>query len=130
MSLRTDERSWLIYDDESVGAVVRGMEAYALSVTGQKLARHPDQKIRAIGTMMVRLGEQRGFEMLKNDGAQGVAAEWFTMLGAYLAGVQHDVVKREEALDELHAVVFQLDHRGRVAGTRGPGTIREALRGG
>lgn len=129
MSLRTDERSWLIYDDESIGAMTRGLESYALSVTGQKLARHPDQKIRAVGNMMVRLGEQRGHEMMKNGGAQEVALEWFLFLGAHLAGMNHDEIKCQEALDELHAVCFRLDARLQSAGTVGPGLVRMAGRG-
>jgi hypothetical protein len=129
MSLRTDERSWLIHDDDSIGAVVRGLEAYALSVTGQKLSRHSDKRIRAIGSMMVRLGEQRGHEMLRNDGAQREAVEAFALLGTVLAGVPHDPVKAESALDELHAVVFRLDQKAQIAGVQGPGTVRQAMRG-
>ena len=129
MSLRTDERSWLIYDEESIGAVTRGLEAYAMSVTGQKLARHPDKRIRAIGNMMIRLGEQRGHEMLKNDGSQREAIEAFALMGSHLAGVPHDEVKCAVALNELHATVFRLDQKGQIAGTRGPGTVRKALRG-
>lgn len=129
MSLRTDERSWLIYDDESIGAVVRMLEAYSMSVTGQKLARHPDKPIRAVGNMMLRLGEQRGHEMLRNGGAQREAVEAFALLGSHLAGVPHDEVRCAQAVDELHAVVFRLDQKGQVAGMTGPGMVREALRG-
>ncbi len=127
--LRTDERSWLVYDDESIGAVARGLEAYALSVTGQKLARHEDQRIRSVGHMMVRLGEQRGHEMLQNDGAQRVAMEELSMMGAHLAGIVHDEIECWKALDELHATVFRLDSRLKSAGSVGPGVHRVAGRG-
>lgn len=129
MSLRTDERSWLIYDDESVGAVVRMMEAYAMSVTGQKLRRHPDQKIRAVGAMMIRLGEHWTWEGLQADGAKKEAVEAFALLGAHLGGKPHDEFKCHAALDELHAVMFHLDKRAKEMGMRGPGVIREAVRG-
>ena len=129
MTLRTDERSWLIYDEESIGAVVRMMEAYSMSVTGQKLRRHPDIKIRAIGNMMVRLGETRGSEVLKLGGIPAQAAEHFALLGAHLAGIPHNEIKCQKALSELHAVVFHLDSRAKGIGTRGPGTLRQLVRG-
>lgn len=128
-SLRTDERSWLIYDDEVIGAVVRGLEAYALSVTGQKMSRHPEQTVRAVGTMMIRIGEERGRQMLSNGSAQGVVMEWLALLGAHLAGVPHDKIKCTQALDELHGAVFHLDKRVNAAGVRGPGVHRIAVRG-
>ena len=129
MSLRTDERSWLIYDDESLGAFARVLEMYSLSVTGQKLARHPDQRIRAIGTLMVRIGETRGVEMIRNDGAQRVAVEHMVLFGAFLAGLPHDESKLDEALNELHSLAFRLDSRANSAGIAGPGVHRLAVRG-
>ena len=129
MSLRTDERSWLIYDEEVIGAAVRMMEAYALGVTGQKLARSEDVRIRAVGNMMNRLGQTRGAECIRNGGVQGEAAVAFVMLGSHLAGMPHDEVKCAVALDELHAIVFRLDQKAKSTGTKGPGAVRQALRG-
>lgn len=129
MSLRTDEKSWLIYDDESAVAVIRMLETYAMGVTGQKLARHPDQKIRAIGTMMVRLSETRGMLALQEGGAKAEAVEALVLLGSHLAGRPHDEVKCAKALDELHAVVFHVDSRAAGMGTKGPGVLRRLVRG-
>lgn len=129
VTLRTDERSWLIYDDESIGAVVRMLEAYALSVTGQKMMRHPEIEIRAVGNMMLRLGETRGAECLQEGGAKGVAAQHMALLGAHLAGIVHNEIQCRKALTELHAVVFRLDQKARTTGTKGPGSFRRALRG-
>lgn len=129
MSLRTDERSWMIYDEESIGAVVRMMEAYAMSVTGQKLRRRPEIQLRAMGEMMIRLGEQRGWEASREDGVNKEAMEHFSIIGAYLAGQTVDPVRLTTALDEIHAAVFRLDQKARSAGMQGPGRIKELVRG-
>lgn len=129
MSLREDERSWMIYSEESVGAVVRMMEAYALSVTGQKLRRHPDQKIRAMGEMMIRTGEHRGWEAVNAGGVREEAANAFALLGAHVSALPHDEVRCAKALDELHATVFRLDQKIQSAGSKGPGALRQLVRG-
>lgn len=129
MSLRTDERSWIIFDEESIGAVVRMMEAYALSVTGQKLRRHQDQQVRAMGEMMVRMGEHRGWEAVNAGGLREEAAQHFALLGAHVSGLQHDETRCKKALDELHAVVFRLDQKMKVAGSKGPGALQTLVRG-
>lgn len=128
-SLRSDFRSWLIYDEEVTGAVARGMEAYALSVTGQKLARHPDSAIRGFGNLMVRIGEQRGLDMLDKGGASEVAFKWLMFLGVHLNGGQHDEVKCAQALDELWGNAFHVNSRVTNAGIIGPGVHRQAVRG-
>jgi len=127
--LRTDERSFMIYDEEVLGAVTRGLESYALSVTGQKMARHPDPEFRGVGSMMLRIGEQRGHEMLKNDGAQKVTMEILTLMGAHLAGIGHDEIRCAAGMNELWGAVYYLDRRVSSAGIAGPGVHREAVRG-
>ncbi len=129
-SLRTDDRSFLIYDEEVLGAVARGLESYAQSVTGQKMSRHPDPRIRGIGNMMLRIGEQRGHDMVMGDNeAQKTTMNWLLLMGAYLAGVPHDEIKREQALEELWGTVIYLDSRVMKAGIAGPGIHRIAVRG-
>lgn len=127
--LRTDERSWMIYDEESIGAVIRAAEAFALSVTGQRLARHPDQRVRAVGNLMVRVGEHRGWEMVRNDGAQGEAQRLFSQMGCYLAGMPFNAADLTTALDQLHAAAFRIDQKAQSAGVHGPGTVRVGVRG-
>lgn len=126
MSLRTDERSWLIYDDESVGAFVRALEAYALSVVGQRLSRRPEVQLRAVGNLMMRIGEQRGWEMMKNDGAQREAVELLSRMAAHVAGLNVDDL---QMLEDVHALAVWIDRRARNAGMAGPGVVREAVRG-
>lgn len=129
MTLRTDVRSWLIDGDEQFAAMRRALEVYALSTKGQQLARHPDVRVRAVGSLMVRLGETQGREMMDGDGAGGVAVRWLSLLACHVSGVPHDEVLCARALDELHGLAVQLDHRADSAGRRHPGVLGAMVRG-
>ncbi len=129
--LRTDERQWLIYDDESLGATMRGLEAIALSVCGGALARHRVQQVRAIGHFMRRVADTRFAEMERNDGAQQVVARHLRTIFRWLELDQRGLATPPPtaALDEIHAATFRLDSRAQSAGVVGPGVHRVAARG-
>lgn len=125
--LRSDERQWLIYDDESVGALGRGLEVMAMSMTGQMLAKHQLKPIRAMGNFMLRIAESRAAEMMRNDGAQRVMIEHLSKVMTFLAG--HSAHIPELEIDELWAVTFHADRRAKAAGIQGPGAHRLIVRG-
>lgn len=132
-SLRTDDRQWLIYEagDGKVGALIRGLEAMALQMTGRMLAKHPINGVRGIGHFMLRVSEARLRTMLKAGGAAAVVVKELSLVMAWLANAKRtpwtpDVAR---ALDELYALTTHVDSRAMAAGITGPGTIREAVRG-
>ncbi len=49
--LRSDPRQWLIYDEETQGAMVRGLETMALQMVGQTLVKNKDRQVRAMFNM-------------------------------------------------------------------------------
>ena len=130
-SLRTDERQWLIYEagDGKVGALIRGLEAMALQMAGQTLAKHPVDGARAIGHFMLRVSEARLRSMLKHGGAQAVVVKELSLVMNWLAQRTPWSPDVKRALDELYALVVHVDSRARSAGIVGPGHIREAVRG-
>lgn len=128
-SLRTDLRQWLIHGEEQETAAFRAVEMFALSVTGQRLARHPDERVRALGTVMTRIGEARGRVMLDGDGAGAVAVRQMSLVGVWLAGGPVPEVDLAQALSELQALMVRIDSRVASAGIRGPGHIRAGVRG-
>lgn len=111
MTLRQDERQWLIYQEESVVPAVRALEVFAMLIAGPVLSKHPEQSMRALGNMMMRLGEHREESMLANDDAAGkhVAAILGSLVGA---------VNADEAKDELHAAMYWLDSTLKQAGIK------------
>lgn len=125
MGLRTDSRQWLIYDDDTLGAVVRMSEAACLSIVGQRLARHPDIELRALGNLWMRMGEQRTMSHILDDSQLGEAARAMTeaMRYAFNGGPKPAV------LDELHAAAYRIDDKATGAGVVGPGVVRELVRG-
>lgn len=122
MTLRQDERQWLIYQEESVVPAVRALEVFAMLVAGPVLAKHPEQSMRALGNMMMRLGEHREELMLANNETAGrhVAA----ILGS-LVGVGN----ADEAKDELHAAMYWLDSTLKQAGIDTGSWMAEAALG-
>lgn len=130
--LRTDERQWLIYDDETLGAVMRGLEAIALSIVGRSLQRNRVEAVRAIGHFMGRVADARFAEMERNDGAQQVAARHLRTIFGWLSRQQAtglDLPAPQAELDQVYASVFRLDSRAQSAGVVGPGVHRQAVRG-
>lgn len=127
--LRTDERQWLIYDDESLGAVMRGLEAWSLAVAGNLLKADQTDELRGMGNFMDRVAGARLSEMKANGGAQEVVADWMLLISKYAAGKTPLTPDIQRALDELHAAVYRLDSRANGAGLTGPGVHRLAVRG-
>lgn len=130
--LRSDSRQWLIYDDESLGALIRGLEAYALHVCAGPMVRHRNIAVRGVGTLMQRVANTRIDEMRKAGGAQQVVVGHLEKIFRWLASEQAGRIHLPEPvdeLDEIYAAAFRLDSRARTAGFRGPGVHREAVRG-
>jgi len=126
MSLRTDIRSWLIYDEDSIGAVFRALETAALAGTGHRLASHEAIEVRAVGNVMKRIAATRIRTAKKEGGVRWEAMEKMTKLMMYAFG---QAPPNAEALDELHATVFRIDQRLNSSGSVGPGVHREGVRG-
>lgn len=129
--LRTDERQWLIYDEEVLGAVMRGLEAFALHLAGGPLTRHRVGAVRAIGHFMRKVSDARLREMEKNGSAQEVVVEHIRRIFIWLGQEQNSglALPEPEGLDEIHAAVVRLDSRAKSAGVVGPGVHRLAVRG-
>ena len=128
-SLRTDERQWLIYDDESLGAVMRGLEAWALKIAAQLLMPNRVDGLRGVGHFMDRVADARLRHMKKNGGAQEVVADWILLISRWAAGKSLETPEVTRALDEIYAATTRLDSRAMSAGIVGPGTHRIAVRG-
>ena len=127
--LRTDERQWLIYGDEQVGALIRGLEAMALTMTGQTLRNTQLMPLRGLGTLMCRVADARFEAMYRNDGAQRVVVDHLRKVMAAMAGWTHWTPDALNALDELHATQTHTDSRAAGAGVLGPGHVRQTVRG-
>lgn len=130
MTLRTDPQ-WLIYDEASVTAAVRGLETLALMLVGPALANHADIELRALGNVAEKVADARLRYMLglmenskPTDEEHVVAAHVVRILG-YLNGDS----KPTESLDELWASVVWLDNEVQGSGVDGPGWEREVVRG-
>ncbi len=129
-SLRTDDRQWLIYEtDGEVGALTRGLEAMALQMAGQTLARNRIDALRGLGHHMIRVSDARLRTMLKNDGAQAVVVRHLQRLMRVASGKALWDSACTRALDELYALTVHTDGRAMAMGIVGPGTLREAMRG-
>ena len=132
MTLRTDERQFLIYDDEVIGAWMRGLEAWALMVFSQRLRQvGPDRNraLNGIATFAGRVANQRIVEMKRNGGAQEAVADWVLLISKWAAGKSPYTPDIHRALDEFHGVTTHLDSRVNGAGMQGPGVHRQAVRG-
>lgn len=130
--LRTDERQWLIYGDEQMGAVIRGLEAWALMLLGTKLRNTGPDRIKAlngIGAFCQKVADERLVEMKHNGGAQEAAADWILLVSKWAAGKTPFTRDIARAVDELHAVATHNDSRGSNAGMNGGGVHRQTIRG-
>ena len=128
--LRSDDRQWLIYDDEALGAVMRGLEAWALAVCGNMLENHHHDPLRGIGSFMKKVANQRLVLMKRTGGAQEATADWVLLISKWAADKTPWTSDVERALDEFHAAVYRLDSRVNGAGVVAPvGVHRQAVRG-
>ncbi len=132
MTLRTDERQWLIYDEEVLGAYMRGLEAWALMVFSQRLRQTGPDRNRAlngIATFAGKVANQRLKEMKRNGGAQEAVADWILIVSKWAAGKSPMTPDIARGLDEFHSVSTRIDSRVGGAGVLGPGVHRQAVRG-
>lgn len=132
--LRLDERQQMIYNDPAQGAVVRGMEAWALKVLGTRLRDSSAGRIKALnglGAWCQRTADGRLRGMQKAGGAHAVVADWILIVSKYAAHSRTQPMTPDvaRALDELYQTAFYIDHRVGAAGTEGPGVHRAAVRG-
>lgn len=126
MSLRTDVRSWLIYDEDSIGAVFRALETAALAGMGYRFKDHKSIEVRAVGNVMLRIAATRVRTAKREGGVRWEAMEKMTKVIAFALG---QAPPNAEALDEIHATVFRIDQRLNSSGSVGPGVHREGVRG-
>lgn len=123
MTLRQDERQWLIYQEDSVVPAIRALEVFAMLIAGPVLAQHPEQSMRALGNVMMRLGAAREESMLSNAEYETAGKHIAVILGSMVGAVNAD-----EAKDELHAAMFWLDSTLKQAGIKG-GWVADAAMG-
>lgn len=132
MSLRLDSRQQLIYHDDAYGAVIRGLEAWALMVFGTRLRdkrKDRNKHLNGIGAFCQKVAGQRIHEMKRNGGAQEVVADWVLVVSKWAAGKSPYTPDVERALNEMYWTVFKLDSTINGAGVLGPGVPRAAVRG-
>jgi len=128
--LRSDPRQWLIYDEETQGAMMRGLEIMALQMVGQTLKRNPEAKVRAIGHVMLNVADARLRDAAREPGSiRDTVIKHLARIMGWLSRRGPIDVDTAVALDEVHAVLYQLDHRFRSAGIRGGGRLRDLVRG-
>jgi len=127
MGLRQDVRSWMIYDDEVLGAVYRAMETASLSMVGQQLAHHPDIEMRGIGNCMMRIASVRIAESRDNEAQTEAMMAMGAVMNYAMGQIGKDNVAK--AVDEIYASAFRMDQVMKVAGSKGPGIIRVGTRG-
>ena len=133
MALRTDDRSWMIYDPESVAAVFEALNAAALVMFGAWLQRpSPNvptemaEHLGNIGTILYKIGEARqeiNAGLAPNDVPDKLVyaqrlwnkiAVWRKDPGTgHLAAVIR-------AADDLSAALTYLDQRTMETGTNHP----------
>lgn len=124
--LREDPRQWIIYHEAAQEAVVRAIQTAALQMVGQHLAKHPEMQVRAIGTLMLKMADVGVRTAFAHGGDRQTAMEH---LSKTLAHVYGQAPIPLEALDDLWATVYQIDHRMNSAGIRGTGFLRDLIRG-
>jgi len=126
--LRDDPRQWLIYQDEQQGAVMRALETAALQIVGQALAKNADPQVRPIGNVMLKVADARLRGGFNAGGYRQRALEYLAKITNWISA-PNSMPRPDVALDELHAVLYQLDHRMNSAGINGTGFLREIIRG-
>lgn len=132
MTLRQDERQWLIYQETPVVAAVRGLEALCMHIAGQWLAQHPDVELRALGNVAQSLAQVRvrfGLGMMAGhevpDELMAATGHVVAILGYLADGRDRPTVEESE----MHAAAYWLDSTLRRAGVAGDGWFRELARG-
>ena len=127
-TLRTDDRQWLIHQEENVTAGMEAIEIMALTVTGSLLANRPEVELRAIGNIMSTWADarQRTLDGEEASDLEQTAVLYATDILDWMGG-QGD--EPNDALSELHAVAFAFDSQLSAAGIDGEGWYRTLARG-
>ena len=130
-SIRLDERQWMIFDEESVTAVVGAVEALLVGLGAAALRDHADQQVRAIGAFGEKLAETR-LAHWSGQLAGLEPSEVQKQLVAHLYAVSAYLVdegeRPETALDDIQAALVWIDKRAKGAGVVGDGWYREIVR--
>lgn len=127
VTLRTDLRQWLIYDDDAAYATADALDALAYRFTGAALSQHEDIELRAVGNFMLKVAEVRE-KRLSGEDATKIELAAITHIAAilqYMVGGP----KPEEALSEVQAVVFAIDSKVNASGTRSTSAMAGLVRG-
>lgn len=131
MSIRKDNRQWLIYDEETVRAVEGAVEIFLMGLGASMLINSEDIALRATGHAGLRVSRTRHELWAGRRGGlapseiQIQLAGYLDMILAWMAG---EGQRPDDALDEIHAAMVWLDKRARAAGVAGDGWYREAIR--
>lgn len=128
-TLRTDDRQWLIHQEENVTAGMEAIEIMALTVTGSLLANRPEVEMRAIGNIMMRWADARQRTLSGEEASdlEQAAVSHATDILDWMGGQGGD--EPDQALSELHAVAFAFDSQLQNAGITGEGWYRTLARG-
>lgn len=126
MTLTTDHARLLAYR-RAVRSLAEGMIAPALT-------RHPDIRVRAIGSLLSRLHETEvRWSLGLADGPDKPDehdVEAFTNMVRVVQHLFDPSYPAEDSLEAIHRFCLDYDSRSRVAGSRGTGEFREHLRQG
>ena len=110
--LRDDGRQWLIYGSPQQEAIVKGVEAMGLMMTGMHLAGNPMREVRATGNFMIKIGQSRIQGAIDAGGYRHIVMEYLVQVMQFAAG--NAPPPSAKVLDELHALVFQTDTEQRL----------------
>ncbi len=130
MTIRADQKQWLIYQEEQVTGVVKAVETILIALGAATLMDHSDIAIRAIGNFGERLSETRIAHMagqlqgLDSSDSEKQLVTHLLAISAFLAGGD----RPEMALEDVHAALVWVDKRANEAGVVGPGWYREIIR--
>lgn len=135
MRLRTDERGWLITATTTLRATVRALESLAMAYTGAHLSRHPDIRIRAVGSLLSRLSEARmrwGKGLVATDpefAPTEAEQRAYTVLEKLISYLGDPTVDAEATLEEFWAACVRIDQELKRSGVAGPSPFQELARG-
>ena len=130
MSVRQDDKQWMIYQEEPVTDVVAAIETFLSGIGAAFLKNHEDIVMRAIGSFGESLTQTRLTHMngqlgdLPSTEMQKELVSHLIAISGYLAGDD----RPDEALDDIQAALVWLDKRSKAAGVVGPGWYREIVR--
>ena len=129
MTLRHDDKQWLIYEEAPVAAAVKAVEVLGLITAGTVLKESPEVEVRAVANLMLRWADARVKTMGAGDEYEQTAVGHITTIMDWLSGGADPETRPDVALSELHASAFSFDSTLMGAGITGDGWFREIARG-